>query len=78
MKNKSHLEIAIASIQCFTDDGTLDLGELNFLLGMAMRDGIIDEDEKRVLSNIFSKVNMNDVNNVVWDRIQAIKSEHNL
>ncbi len=30
----------------FTDDGTLDIGELNYLMGLAMRDGIVDEDEK--------------------------------
>ena len=76
MKNKSHLEIAIASINCFTDDGTLDIGELNFLLGLAMRDGVMDEDEKRVIDNIFSKVTHNDVSHVVWDRMQAIKKEH--
>ena len=28
----SHLKIALESIKCFTDDGTLDLGELNYLL----------------------------------------------
>lgn len=78
MKNKSHLEIAIASINCFTDDGTLDIGELNFLLGMAMRDGLMDTDEKRVLNNIFSKVTYNDVSKVVWDRMQAIKNEYDL
>jgi len=77
MKNKSHLEIAIASINCFTDDGTLDIGELNFLLGLAMRDGVMDEDEKRVVDNIFSKVTHNDVSNVVWDRMKAIRKEHN-
>lgn len=76
MKNKSHLEIAIASINCFTDDGTLDIGELNFLVGLAMRDGVMDEDEKRVIASIFSKVPRNDVSNVVWDRMQAIKKEH--
>jgi len=78
MNSKSHLEIAIASIKCFTDDGTLDIGELNFLLGMAMRDGVMDEDEKRVLNNIFSKVTSNDVSNTVWDRMEAIRREHNL
>ena len=41
---KSHIEIAIASIKCFTDDGTLDLSELNFLLGLALRDDRVDEE----------------------------------
>jgi hypothetical protein len=78
MKNKSHLEIAIASIHCFTDDGTLDIGELNYLLGLAMRDGVMDDEEKRVMSNIFSKVTSNDVSGITWDRMQSIRKEHSL
>ncbi len=78
MNLNSHLEIALASIKCFTDDGTLDLGELNFLIGLAMRDGIMDTDEKRVLKEIFSKVSRDDVNNVVWERLEAVKKEYDL
>ena len=78
MKQSSHLEIAIASINCFTDDGTLDMGELNFLLGLALRDQIVDDEEKRVLRNIFNQVSRNDVSNVVWDRILAIKKEYDI
>lgn len=78
MKQSSHHQIAIASIQCFTDDGTLDMNELNFLLGLAMRDGVMDNDEKRVLGNIFSQVSQSEVGNVVWDRIQSIKNTHGI
>ncbi|MCK8061091.1 MULTISPECIES: hypothetical protein [unclassified Fusibacter] len=78
MKQSSHLEIAIASINCFTDDGTLDMGELNFLLGLALRDQIMDDEEKRVLGNIFNQVSRNDVSSVVWDRILAIKKEYDI
>lgn len=69
----SHHEIAIASIRCFTDDGTLDAGELNFLLGLALRDNVIDDDEKRVLSDIFNKVSKSEVTQQVWERIQKAK-----
>ncbi|MCJ8269149.1 MAG: hypothetical protein MJK04_07070 [Psychrosphaera sp.] len=75
---KSHTEIAVASIRCFSDDGTLDIGELNFLLGLALRDGVVDDEEKRVLNNIFSKVGQTDVTPIVWDRIKEIKQQHNL
>ena len=75
---QSHTEIALASIQCFTDDGTLDLGELNFLLGLALRDEVVDDEEKRVLNNIFSKVSEEDVKPVVWQRIQQIRLEHDI
>ena len=75
---KSHTEIAVASIRCFSDDGTLDIGELNFLLGLALRDGVVDDEEKRVLNNIFSKVGQTDVTPIVWDRIKEIKQQHNI
>ena len=74
----SHLDIALASIKCFTDDGTLDLGELNFLLGLALRDKRVDEEERRVLRNIFSKVSEAEVTPVVWKRIREIKKNYDL
>ena len=49
----SHLAIATASIRVFANDGTLDQQELDSLLGLALRDGRIDAEEKRVLANIF-------------------------
>jgi len=69
----SHLEIALASIKCFTDDGTLDIGELNFLLGLALRDNKVDEEEKRVLGNIFKQVSQSTVSELVWNRILEAK-----
>lgn len=75
---KSYIEIAYSSIKCFAHDGSLDTGELNYLLGLAMRDGVIDVDEKRVLKNILSKVNQADVASWVWDRIQEVKHRHGL
>lgn len=75
---QSHTEIALSSIQCFTDDGTLDLEELNFLLGLALRDDVVDEEEKRVLNNIFSKVSEEDVKPAVWQRMQQIRAEYGI
>ena len=49
IKPKSHIEITIESMKVFLNDGQLDVAELNFLLGIALRDGGINEDERRVL-----------------------------
>lgn len=75
---KSHLKLALESVKCFTDDGTLDMGEINYLLGLAMADGIIDDDEKRVLSNILREVDEKSVSRKVWERITEIKKKHNI
>ncbi len=74
----SHLEIAIASVKCFSDDGTLDEGELNFLLGLALRDNKVDDDEKRVLGNIFNEVSENTVKPAVWERIQEVRKKYQI
>lgn len=72
------VELAYSSIKCFTDDGTLDVNELNFLLGMALRDNNIDEDEKRVLNSIFNKVSESQVSRQTWARMQAIREEYSI
>lgn len=74
----SHLKLALASVKCFSDDGTLDLQELNYLLGIALADNVIDDEEKRVLSSIFGKVNRDDVRPIVWDRIVEIRKKYQL
>ncbi len=73
----SHLEIAVASISCFSNDGTLDAGEVKYLLGIAMRDGVMDSEEKRVLKNVFSKIGPADVDAGTWKLITEIKEKHN-
>lgn len=77
-KQSSYIELAYSSIPVFTDDGTLDMEELQFLLGLALKDGQIDEDEKRVLRNIFKQVAEHDVTPKVWDRINEIKKKYDL
>ena len=39
----SQFQSALASIKCFTDDGTLDRQELNFLPGLALWDEKVNE-----------------------------------
>lgn len=74
----SHIDIAVASISCFTDDGTLDSNEVRRLLNLALRDGVVDSEEKRVLGNIFSKVSRGEVESETWSIIQDIKSKYSI
>ena len=71
-----HIELAYSSIRVFTDDGTIDMQELNFLMGIALRDEEIDDEEKRVLNNIFNKVTKDEVDDKVWTRMQAIREKY--
>lgn len=74
----SHHEIAIASIRVFSDDGRLDLAELDALLALARRDGAVDEDEKRVLANILTRAERDGVAAEVQARIDQVRAQHGL
>ncbi|MBL0030020.1 MAG: hypothetical protein IPO95_13500 [Rhodanobacteraceae bacterium] len=76
---KSYTEIAWSAIKVFADDGTIDEGELNFLLGLALRDKIVDEDEKRVLRSIFERAESSDsLLPKVRERITSVRQQHGI
>lgn len=74
----SYLELAYSSIRIFANDGKLDLTELNFLLGLALKDGQVDDDEKRVLRRIFEQAEEAGVDPIVAGRIRAARRKHGL
>lgn len=79
IKPKSYTEIAWSAIKVFADDGTLDEGELNFLLGLALRDQIVDEDEKRVLRAIFDRAEASDsLTANVRERLDSVRAQHGI
>lgn len=75
---KSHLEIALASMQIFANDGQLDRDELQRLLDLALRDEVIDDDEKRVLANIFRQAELGDLDPIVKARIARVRLVHSI
>lgn len=74
--SRSHLDITLASIQIFSGDGLLDGAELDKLLALAERDGVFDEDEKRVLGRIFAQAEQTRLDPVVAKRIDRIRESH--
>ena len=75
-KAKSHIEIAYESIAVFADDGQIDIGEINFLLGLALRDNTVDEDERRVLGRIFAEAEKSALPTSVQERIDEVRAKH--
>ncbi len=59
----------------FANDGTLDTSEVEFMKGLALEDGIIDEKEKGVLRQIFSRINENMVTVDTWTEITNFRKE---
>lgn len=73
-----HLKLALASIPVFTDDGRMDLAELERLLALAEQDGQLDDEEKRVLANILRRAEGDGPGADVLQRIAEIRAKHAL
>ncbi|MGP9832859.1 hypothetical protein [Marinobacter sp. NSM] len=75
--SRDHLEMSFMSIQCFTDDGKLDAKELGSIMSIAERDGVIDENEIRVLRNIISRIKPEEVDDAMRRRLKEIERKIN-
>lgn len=72
-ENRDYLEMAFRSIECFANDGTLKVDELKRLVDIALRDGVVDDNEKRVLRSIFSKLNAKELTPEMLAAIDAVR-----
>lgn len=64
-ESRDYLEMSFKSIQCFSDDGKLDARELGKILAIAEKDGVIDQNEIRVLRNIIARVKPHEVDDAM-------------
>ncbi|MCG8598979.1 MAG: hypothetical protein MI807_02455 [Verrucomicrobiales bacterium] len=69
---------AYSYLVAFANDGTLDEAELQLLEKMALEDGVIDEEEKRVLELLFNRVSKETVSEAVWKEINRFRDEHDI
>lgn len=69
---------AYSFLVVFANDRTIDEGELRMLEKIAMEDGVIDEEEQRVLSMLFGRVSKETVAEAVWTEIARFRDEHGL
>ncbi|MFP7721324.1 hypothetical protein [Lysobacter sp. A3-1-A15] len=71
--NRDHLEMAFHSITCFADDGRLEAAELDRIVAIAERDGTINDDESRVLNNIISRIQPDEIDSAMKVRLDALR-----
>ncbi|WP_068829296.1 hypothetical protein [Pseudomonas sp. BMS12] len=69
---RDYLEMSFRSIQCFANDGRLDVQELGSLLAIAERDGVIDDNEIRVLKNIVARIKPEEIDAPMQDKIAQV------
>jgi len=77
-ESRDYLEMTFHSINCFSDDGTLDADELEKILDIAKRDGVVDDNEKRVLGNIIGQLSDKELRGELRRKVDEIKSEYDL
>ena len=66
------------SFECFSNDGILDVDELDQIVEIAMRDNTVDEDEKKVLKNIIYNLTSADLSPDLWERVEALIQQYGL
>ncbi|MFU6377652.1 hypothetical protein ACM792_20925 [Metapseudomonas otitidis] len=71
-ESRDYLELSFRSIHCFANDGRLDVHELAALLAIAERDGVIDDNEKRVLKKILAHVRPEEVDPALREQMAEV------
>jgi hypothetical protein len=78
MEKGGYLEITFRSINCFADDGKLDVNELDFLVDIALKNGVVDDNEKRVLHNTIARLGDKDLPNEMRSRILELREFYDI
>ncbi|MDX1342550.1 MAG: hypothetical protein R3309_04530 [Reinekea sp.] len=71
-ESRDYLEMTFRSIECFADDGKLDADELMTIANIALRDGVVDDNEKRVLKNIIARLNPEELDDELQEKIRGL------
>jgi len=71
-ESKDYIEMAFRSIECFKKDGKLDAKELDSIIKIAERDGIIDQNEIRVLQKIIAKIKPDEVDDAMRRKLSQL------
>jgi hypothetical protein len=74
-ESRDYLEMAYRSIECFANDGKLLVGELDEIVSIAMRDGVVDDNEKRVLKAIITRLNPDELTPEMLARIAQLRQQ---
>ena len=77
-ESQDYLEMAYRSMECFTNDGVLLVPERDQLVTVALRDGVVDDNEKRVLGAIIARLGPAELTPEMQARIGQLRVEYAL
>jgi hypothetical protein len=72
-ESRDYLEMTFRSINCFADDGTLQASELQKIFDIALRDGVVDANETRVLQNIIKRIKSSEITEEMKSTLKKIE-----
>ena len=62
----------------FANDDTISQAELQMIEKLALRDNVIDDDERRVLRSIFDRANTETMDQATKDEIADFRARHDI
>ena len=77
-ESRDYLEMSFRSIECFANDGKLSVAELEEIFEIALKDGVVDDNEKRVLNNIFNRLTPAELTEEMTAKIADIRVKYQI
>jgi tellurite resistance protein len=71
-------EMMSRAIESFSNDGRLDVNELDQIVKIALADGVVDDEEKKVLKSIIYNLTSKDLTPELWTRVEELVARYNL
>ena len=66
------------TIKCFSNDGKLDVTELDQIVKIALDDGLVDDEERKVLKDIIYNLTSIDLTPEMWTRVEQLVAHYGL
>ncbi|HHL31063.1 MAG TPA: hypothetical protein ENJ41_00665 [Oceanospirillales bacterium] len=76
-ESRDYLEMSFRSIECFANDGKLDADELGKIFAIAEKDGVIDDNEIRVLRKIIAMIRPDEIDDAMQLKLEEISAKIN-
>lgn len=71
----AHIEMSLLSIECFMNDGKLVANELNKLVSLAEKDGVMTQEEISVLTSVIKRIKPNEVDAAMKSRLERLNAK---
>ncbi len=62
-------------LHALANDDIIDEAELDFMIRLAMADGLIDEEEKKTLCRILDRVNLEHLDTTLKEKLKAFQHQ---